>query len=157
MNTDDEVVLPLISALSERRDGLRQFAIRRLVNLGPRAIPALLTTLKSEDAHVQESAAIALSTMGLVAVPHLMQAMRSPDRKLCWAASWVLSSMPPEVRQAIPKVTLPTRESEPRQLPKAPESGMHGVWSDSWLTKVRERLEAGKHDISGLSPSLWST
>jgi hypothetical protein len=150
MSTEDQGIQSLITALSDNRDGLRQFAIRRLVSMGARAIPALLLAIKTENQHVQEGAAIALATMGPVSVPYLMQAMQCEDRKLRWAATWVLSSMPPEIRQMIPKVSLPGVEQVPVGSPKASDSGLHGVWSDSWLTKVRERLESNKQGIVAL-------
>jgi hypothetical protein len=143
----------LIAALGDGREGLRQFAIRRLVNLGARAVPALLVTLKHPNLWIQEGAAIALSAMGTVSVPFLMQAMKTEDRKMRWAASWVLSSMPPEIRRSIPKVSLPGAVITPADTPKMSDSGLHGVWSDSWLTKVRERLEASKGEVLGLGPA----
>ena len=42
-------ILALISGLQDERDGLRQFALRRLVKMGPQVIPALIETLKDND------------------------------------------------------------------------------------------------------------
>ena len=153
---DHPALNSLIFALGDDRDGLRQFAIRRLVNIGADAVPALIQALKDPREYAQEGAAIALITLGAVALPQLMQAMKSEDRKLRWGACWVLSSMPPELRQSLPKVALPG--SAPEIVPvlkSASESGLHGVWSDAWLSKVRERLEANRmHSaLGGLSPA----
>jgi hypothetical protein len=135
----------LICALDDPRDGLRQFAIRRMVKLGAAAVPALIDALKEKGGYRQESAAIALATLGAVAVPYLMEAMtKNPERNVRWGAAWVLSCMPPEVRRSIPPVMVPAADQQDRHLPKPGESGLHGVWSDAWLSKIRERLESNR-------------
>ncbi len=139
--TVDPDVETLIAALHDYREGLRQFAIRRAVNMGTRAVPALIPLLKDKKEFTRESAAIILATMGPVSVPFLMESMKSEDSEVRWGAAWVLSSMPPEIRRAIPRITL----ASSKEPAKAGDSGLHhGVWSDSWLTKVRERLETNK-------------
>jgi hypothetical protein len=139
----DPKIESLINALDDTRDGLRQFAIRRLVNEGDRAVAALIGTLKSHNVMVQESAAIALVTMGNAALPKLMLALKSDDSALQWGAAWVLSSMPPEIRSTIPKVDLP--DSNAKMEPaKVDSSVLHGVWSDSWLTKIRQTLKENR-------------
>jgi len=82
-------------------------------------------------------------TIGEPALPLLLAAMKHEDRKIRWGATWVLSAMPPEIRQ------LDTRGqpagAEPAETAaKTHDSGLYGVWSDAWLTKVRERLQAHK-------------
>ncbi len=137
MNKTEQDIATLITALHDYREGLRKFAIRRAINMGARAVPALIPLLKDKKEFTQESAAIILATVGQAAVPCLMQALKSDDREIRWGAAWVLSSMPVEVRVTIPRV--------PVAPVKAGDSGLHhGVWSDSWLTKVRERLESNK-------------
>ncbi|HYF51740.1 MAG TPA: HEAT repeat domain-containing protein [Planctomycetota bacterium] len=147
-------IQPLIHALRDHRDGLRQFATRRLVKMGEAAVPALIEALKDTDEQVQEAVAIAIITIGPRALVHLMTAMHHDDRRIRWGACWVLSSMPPEVRAMLPRVRIPaalkvTKESNSAVLPviaaQAADSGMHhGVWSDSWLSKVRERLASNR-------------
>jgi HEAT repeat protein len=139
----------LIGALADSRDGLRQFAMRRLVSIGASAVPELILALKDSRDYMQESVAITLATMGQTSVPFLMEALKSKDRKICWAAAWVLSSMPPEVRTVLPNVKVappkPVSKHDSSQLIAAKtESGLHGVWSDAWLSKVRERLVANR-------------
>jgi hypothetical protein len=134
-------VASLITALGDGREGLRHFAIRRLVALGVGAVPALIASLKTQNDMLQEAAAIALVTIGEPALPYLLAAMKHEDRKIRWGATWVLSAMPPEIRSLIPEVNLPGAEPA-ETAAKTHDSGLYGVWSDAWLTKVRERLQA---------------
>lgn len=144
MDTDPRIS-PLIHALHDWRDGLRQFAVRRMVSIGEPAIPHLLEALKASQQYTQESAAIALATLGPVSIPYLLKAMKSEDRSVRWGAAWVLASMGPEARTAIPEVALPASKVK----------SMHGVWSDSWLTKVRERLQTNRMmDVINIAGSL---
>lgn len=133
----------LIAALGDKREGLRHFAIRRLVALGVVAVPDLIASLKTRNDTAQESAAIALVTIGQPALPLLLAAMKHEDRKIRWGATWVLSAMPPEIRSLIPEVKLPGAESA-ETAGKTHDSGLYGVWSDAWLTKVRDRLQTSK-------------
>jgi HEAT repeat protein len=147
VNEKNPNIEPLIQALRDHRDGLRQFAVRRLVAVGESAVPALIQALKYPDEQVQEAVAIALVTIGPRALVQLIRAMNHDDRNVRWGACWVLSSMPPEIRQLLPKVTLPGDKKAmdsaaiAAAITAAAGSGLHhGVWSDSWLSKVRETL-----------------
>jgi len=140
----------LISALHDDRDGLRQFAIRRLVTMGPDAIPALIETLQDNKEHTQEAAAIALRTFGSVAVPHLLKAMKCDNWRIRWGAVWVLQSMGPEARKAVPAVIIPSKQAAPVSEVEAAKKIGSGVWSDAWLTKVRQQL----NDARGLELNL---
>jgi len=51
-------VSSLIAALGDGREGLRHFAIRRLVALGVGAVPALIASLKTKNDTMQEAAAM---------------------------------------------------------------------------------------------------
>lgn len=139
----EEQVTTLVQALHDPREGLRQFAIRRLVNIGPQVIPFLISALGNVKEYTQESAAIVLATIGKEAMPYLLDAMKNnPDRRVCWGAAWVLASLGPEVRAAVPPVAFPetqpeTVEAQPRPLPA-------DMWSDAWLTKVRNKLAAAR-------------
>jgi HEAT repeat protein len=139
---------PLIQALRDHRDGLRAFAVRRLVAMGEAAVPALIEALRYPDQQVQEAVGVALITIGPRALVQLIRAMNHDDRNVRWGACWVLSSMPPEVRQLLPRVKLPAdrKAMDSAAIAAAIQtaaagSGLHhGVWSDSWLSKVRETL-----------------
>lgn len=142
----------LINALHDDRDGLRQFALRRLVTI-PEAIPALIEVLQDNKEYTQESAAIALRTFGTTAVPHLLQALKSKNRRICWGAAWVLQSMGPEARKAVPVVIIPGSQSEaPKSQVDAARKIGSGVWSDAWLTKVRQQLNEARGLEFNLSP-----
>lgn len=132
----------MISGLHDEREGLRQFALRRIVKAGPTMIPALIETLKDNKEYTQECAAIALASFGSESIQPLLQAMKHENRRIRWAAAWVLSSMGPEARKAVPEVYIPGAMTLPRGS---------GVWSDSWLTKVKAQLNAAK---SGESPAV---
>jgi len=146
--TIDPAISALLSGLHDERDGLRQFALRRLVKLGTKAIPALIQTLADNKEYTQECAAIGLASFGPVAIPYLVDAMKHENRRIRWGATWVLASMGPEVRKAVPEVIIPGNE-------KTPKVGS-GVWSDSWLTKVRQQLQAARMDDFGL-PNVQPT
>ncbi|MCY3022301.1 MAG: HEAT repeat domain-containing protein [Planctomycetota bacterium] len=144
---EDDAITTLVRALHDDREGLRQFAMRRLVNMGPRVIPALIDTLKDTKECTQECAAVALTTFGSTAVPYLLEAMNSEDRRTRWGAAWVMATMGPEARNAVPPVCLPAAEAaapEPATVEQPTRKYGSGVWSDSWLTKVREQLNAAK-------------
>jgi len=135
----------MISGLHDEREGLRQFALRRIVKAGPAMIPALIETLKDNKEYTQECAAIALASFGSESIQPLLQAMKHENRRIRWAAAWVLSSMGPEARNAVPAVVIPGEFKLPRGS---------GVWSDSWLTKVKQQLNAAK---SGEAPAVSFT
>jgi len=149
MNTNDAVT-SLIAGLHDEREGLRQYAMRRLVNLGSQTIPALIDTLGDNKEYTQESAAIALTTFGATALPHLLDAMKNHgDRRVRWGAAWVLASLGSEVRGAVPPVAVPAGEAEAKPVPERRPSD---IWSDSWLTKIREQLNAARQlDLKNLS------
>lgn len=136
----------LISGLHDEREGLRQFALRRLVKMGPQVIPALIDTLKDNKEYTQECAAIALASFGQASIPQLLQAMKHENRRVRWGAAWVLASMGNEARKSVPEVVIP-------ETFKMPRVGS-GVWSDSWLTKVKQQLNAAK---SGEAPAISLT
>lgn len=141
MSNNPEVA-PLASALHDPREGLRQFAIHRLVNLGPQVIPGLINLLGDAKDYTQESAAIVLATFGTDSLPFLLDAMKNhPERNVRWGAAWVLASMGPEVRQAVPPTAIPQTTIE---TPRAPERKPSDKWSDAWLTKIREQLAAAR-------------
>jgi HEAT repeat protein len=152
MLQSNDNIRSLIFALHEDRDGLRSFAMRRLANLGPPAVPELIAALKNPNDEVQECVAVILRTIGQPAIPHLLEALKCSDRKLRWGAAWVLSSMGPEARDAV--IGMSRKESgqssrlREASVPKTPAAIRNqGVWSDSWLTKVREELHATRQMV----------
>ena len=140
-------VPPLIEALSQNHDGFRQLAMRRLLNIGPEAVPSLISLLADRRPDVQESAAIILTTMGKSVIPALIQTMKtSKDCKLCWGAAWVLATLGPAARAALPEVKIPARAKSTPE-PEAIASN-HGIWSDAWITRVRRKLEDARQEVS---------
>ncbi|HEY3319475.1 MAG TPA: HEAT repeat domain-containing protein [Planctomycetota bacterium] len=137
----DPQIAALITGLRDDRPGLRQFSLRRLVGMGPQAIPGLIELLADPDEGTQEYAAIALATFGSAAIPPLLDAMKHDNRRIRWGAAWVLASMGPEARNVIPEVPIPGAQPQSKQKPAKIGSG---VWSDSWLTKVRQQLNAAR-------------
>lgn len=146
----------LVNVLHDDRDGLRQFAMRRLVAMGKPAIPTLIEMLQDPKDYTRESAAIALATMGKLSIPFLIEAMKHPDRRTRWNATWVLSSMGTEARNAMPAVKLPAGVQKPAASDPALPALNHGVWSDSWLTKIKQQLHEnqGLSDLGSATPEL---
>ena len=140
--SENSFITQLVGGLHDEREGLRQFVMRRLVNLGPQVIPALVEILGDNKEYTQESAAIALSTFGNDALPALLDAMKNhPNRRVRWGAAWVLSAMAPEVRRTVPPVAIPATEAPAHVRPQRRPSE---VWSDAWLTKIRLQLAAAR-------------
>jgi HEAT repeat protein len=145
MDPMEEQIQTLFRALEDHRDGLRQFAMRRLLTFGPRIAPCAIQLLGDKRPEVQECAAIMLTTMGTPIIPQLIAAMKHKDRRVCWGAAWVLATLGPEARKWLPPVKLP-----PSKVESLPESGAEpqtGVWSDAWLTKVRNKLYAARAEV----------
>lgn len=138
----NDMILSLISALGDQREGLRQFAIKRLLDAGDEAIPHLINALRYKNPLQQEGIAIVLATLGTNALPALRAAMRHEDRAIRWGAAWVISSMPEECRATLPKVRIPGSAEE--AAPPSASGLQYAVWSDSWLTKIRERLNTNR-------------
>ena len=124
----------LIDAITQKREGLRHFAIRRLVNMGADAIPALIQALKDPRDLVRSGAAIALASIGSPALPGLREAMQSDDREISWGAAWVLATLKAEVQKSSPKLSA----VDERALLMA----RTGVWSDAWLSRVSQQLDS---------------
>ncbi len=126
---NDPTIASLISALNNRCEELRQFAVRRLVNLGAAAVPGLIQALNSPLEQVRKNAAIALVTLGPIATSELTAAMNEGGEQ-GRRAEWVLSAMPAEARA----------------------SGVRrGLWCDSWLTQIRRRLDSNSPSTVRLS------
>ena len=140
-------VCALIEALIHNQDGIRPFAMRRLVNMGAEAVPAVIHLLGDRHPEIQESAAIILATMGEPVIPILIDTMKhNKDRKVCWGAAWVLATIGSAARAALPEVKIPGRAAE---ASTASSSGSNaGVWSDAWLTKVRAKLADAKQEVA---------
>lgn len=144
--THNDTVQALIEAMQENHDGIRPFAMRRLAGMGAIAVPELIPELKNTDEAVQECAAIVLRTIGQPALPFLVDALRCSDRKLRWGAAWVLSSMGPDAREAVINQTRKGESIAVREVAPMPSLN-DGVWSDSWLTKVREQLRQARQSL----------
>ena len=129
----------LIGALSDDREGLRSFAMRRLVSLGVQAVPQVIESLGSSD-QMQECAAIVLAALAKDSVPLLVEAMKShSNRRVRWGAAWVLAAIGADARGILPPVSVPEAA-----VPPPPRRRPEDVWSDSWLTKIKRNLEEAK-------------
>jgi HEAT repeat protein len=132
----------LVGALHDEREGLRQFAVRQLVDMGPKVIPHLIVLLGDTKDYTQESTAIVLATFGRDAMPYLINAMKNhPERSVRWGAAWVLASMASEARKLVPPVAV---QEEREQTAEVPQRQPAEMWADGWLTKVRENLAAAR-------------
>jgi len=139
--------------MHDSRDGLRQFAVRRLVNIGPRVIPFLVSLLGDTKDYTQESAAIIFATFGNDAMPCLIDAMKNhADRRVRWGAAWVLASMAGETRKVVPPVAV---AEEPASITQTPQRQPSEMWADGWLTKARAQLAAARRmDVFNLGGAV---
>jgi len=93
----------LIKGMNDNREGMRNFAIQKVVALGEDVIPRLVELLKFKEGYVQDSAAAALTQFGPAAIPALVEALNSTDRTTRWAAAAALGQMGPEGTAAVDK------------------------------------------------------
>lgn len=91
----------LVSGLNDNREGMRNFAIKKCVQMGERAVPGLIEMLTQKDGYIADSAANALQQMGSPAIPGLLEAMKSTDKNTRWMATTILSGMGDNAREAI--------------------------------------------------------
>ena len=97
----DEVVDPLIDALSDRNKNVKIAAIQILANIGDeKAIKPLILTLSDNNKLVRREASTALSRMGPAAVDPLIEVLDNPDWRVRGAAAWALGNLNDE--KAIP-------------------------------------------------------
>jgi HEAT repeat protein len=90
-----------IKALSDNREGIRRFAIRRLIEIGPPAAPALIEALRQKHGFAHDSAVLALVGMGAPAIPNLIAAMNHENREVRWGVASVLNQLGDEGRAAV--------------------------------------------------------
>jgi len=90
-----------IKALSDNREGIRRFAIRRLSEIGPPAAPALIEALKQKHGFAHDSAVLALVGMGTKVIPKLIEAMNHENREVRWGVASVLNQLGEEGRAAV--------------------------------------------------------
>lgn len=95
-----------VKALSDDREGIRLFAIRRLSEIGPSAAPALIEALKQKHGFAHESAVTALVGMGTAVISNLIAAMNHENREVRWGVASVLNQLGDEGRAAVDS-TLP--------------------------------------------------
>ncbi|WP_405276222.1 HEAT repeat domain-containing protein [Methanobrevibacter sp.] len=99
----DESLDPLIEALSSRKKNIRLHAATLLGAINdPKAIPALIATLKDNNKLVRREASTALSRMGEPAVDPLIEILNDEDWRVRGAAAWALGNIGDE--RAIPEL-----------------------------------------------------
>ena len=97
----DESVDHLIDALYKKKKQIRLHAATLLGAINnPKAIPALIETLKDNNKLVRREASTALSRMGEPAVEPLIETLDDEDWKVRGAAAWALGNLDDE--RAIP-------------------------------------------------------
>lgn len=91
--------------LNDNREGMRNFAIKKAVQLGAQIAPALVELLNEKEGYLADSAAQTLQLIGQPAIPYLLHALQSTtDRKMRWSIAAILAEMGPEARAAVDKV-----------------------------------------------------
>jgi HEAT repeat protein len=99
----DEVVDPLIDALSDRNKNVKIAAIQILANIGDeKAIEPIIGTLKDPNKLVRREASTALTNMGDAAVEPLIGVLDDPNWRVRGAACWALGGL--NAAEAVPKL-----------------------------------------------------
>jgi len=93
----------LIKSMNDNREGMRNFAINKVVAMGENIIPDMIELLAIREGYVQDSAAAVLIRLGAPAIPALVEALNSADRTTRWAAAAALGQMGPEGTAAVDK------------------------------------------------------
>ena len=97
----EEALDPLIDALSSRKKQIRLNAATLLGAINdPKAIPALIETLRDNNKLVRREASTSLSRMGQPAVAPLIDTLNDEDWRVRGAAAWALGNLGDE--SAIP-------------------------------------------------------
>lgn len=93
----DESIDPLISALSSRKKNIRLNAAKLLGVLNnPKAIDALILTLRDNNKLVRREASTSLSRLGTEAVNPLIAILDDEDWRVRGAAAWALGNLDDE-------------------------------------------------------------
>lgn len=93
----DEAIDPLISALSSRKKNIRLNAAKLLGVLdNPKAINALILTLRDNNKLVRREASTSLSRLGGDAVDPLIGILDDEDWRVRGAAAWALGNLDDE-------------------------------------------------------------
>jgi HEAT repeat protein len=90
-----------IKALTDNREGIRRFAVRRLIEIGIPAAPALIETLKQKHGFAHDSAVQALVGIGAPVIPKLIEAMNHENREVRWGVASALNQLGEEGREAV--------------------------------------------------------
>jgi HEAT repeat protein len=111
---DPAAVDPLLRSLDHRNDALAGAAVDALVQLGPRAVPALIDACRAPDEWVRWHAARALGRLrDPRAIAPLVELLDDPDAAVRWAAVQALqrygaAAVEPAVRSLTTRAVTPT-------------------------------------------------
>ncbi|MCY3020112.1 MAG: HEAT repeat domain-containing protein [Planctomycetota bacterium] len=94
-------ILAHLSAFNDAREGIRQFAARKVASYGAEVAPLLIQLLRESQGFTQESAAMALKEMGQPAIPLLLEALENPEKAIRWQAAVILAAMGEQAHNAV--------------------------------------------------------
>ena len=97
----NSAILSHLAAFNDPREGIREFAARKLACYGAEAAPLLIELLAEQGGYSQECAALALQEMGPPAIPFLVAALQHENKKTRWQAAVILAAMGEPAHQAV--------------------------------------------------------
>ena len=91
----------LIQELGHGSPGIRDDAFRDLIEIGTKAVPALVESLKDEDDYANKALVlIRIATKSKETVPALIQALDSSDKLTRARATFILGHISPKITQS---------------------------------------------------------
>jgi len=109
---------------------------------GPRAVPALLDTLKDDDPNICFYAACALATVGPEAVPSLVEALRDENEGVRWGSAVALGRIGPKAKEAVPALEKSLKD----------EKGLVRSMAAYALTQIRTKIQYDPEDLEWPPP-----
>jgi HEAT repeat protein len=98
---DKNSIQALLNALRDGREGVRDHAVCRLIEIGPEVIPDIIELFKEKQGFSADCATTVLVGIGPVVIPHMLEAMKHPERSVRWGAAGVLSCLGEQARSAV--------------------------------------------------------
>ncbi|MFQ5795664.1 MAG: HEAT repeat domain-containing protein [Candidatus Bipolaricaulia bacterium] len=98
------ILIGFVWLFVRKRRGKSKLAVRKLVKIGPAAVPTLIKVLQDKDVDVRQEAAEALGKIGpdaRDAVPALVEALRDEDWSVRQFSAWALRKIGPDAVPAL--------------------------------------------------------
>lgn len=125
-------VLGQVHKFGDPDERVRERAVTDVIEIGPRAIPALVAALGDEDNHVRLCAAYALGHIGPAALPALLAALKDEDARVRDAACSGLFELGPRAREAIPALTVAAFRDKDRLVRRSAATTLSEIDPAAW-------------------------